>query len=99
MAMPNLHSIPAMAIAIVATALISISATIGLMQWAMVIPAADKPTPTMHKLVTDTANRLDGRITEALGNTILCIEEVQALRRERTPSKMPAAPALKKAGG
>jgi hypothetical protein len=96
--MPTLHSIPAMAIAIVATALISISGTIGLMQWAMVIPAADKPTPTMHKLVTDTANRLDGRITETLGNTILCIEEVQALRRERTPSKLPA-PALKKAGG
>jgi hypothetical protein len=96
--MPTLHSIPAMAIAIVATALISISATIGMMQWTMVIPAADKPTPTMHKLVTDTANRLDGRITETLGNTILCIEEVQALRRERTPSKLPA-PALKKAGG
>jgi hypothetical protein len=96
--MPNLHSIPAMAIAIVATALISISGTIGLMQWAMVIPAADPPTP-MHKLVTDISNRLDGRITETLGTAIVCVEEVQALRRERTPSKMPAAPALKKAGG
>jgi hypothetical protein len=96
--MPTLHSIPAMAIAIVATALISISSTIGMMQWAMVIPAADPPTP-MHKLVTDTANRLDGRITETLGNTILCIEEVQALRKDwKTPARVPA-PALKKAGG
>jgi hypothetical protein len=97
MAMPNLHSIPAMAIAIVATALISISATIGMMQWAMVIPAADPPS--MHKLVTDVSNRIDGRITETLGNTILCIEEVQALRKDwKTPARLPA-PALKKAGG
>ena len=97
--MPNLNSIPAMAIAIVATALISISGTIGLLNWAMVIPAADPPTP-MHKLVTDTANRLDGRITETLGNTILCIEEVQALRKDwKTPARMPAGPSLKKAGG
>jgi hypothetical protein len=96
--MPNLNSIPAMAIAIVATALISISGTIGLTQWAMVIPAADPPTP-MHKLVTDVSNRLDGRITETLGNTILCIEEVQALRRDwKTPARLPA-PAVKKAGG
>jgi hypothetical protein len=96
--MPTLHSIPAMAIAIVATALISISGTIGLLNWTMVIPAADPPTP-MHKLVTDTANRLDGRITETLGNTILCIEEVQALRKDwKTPARLPA-PALKKAGG
>jgi hypothetical protein len=97
--MPTLHSIPAMAIAIVATALISISGTIGLLNWTMVIPAADKPTPTMHKLVTDTANRLDGRITETLGNAILCIEEVQALRKDwKTPARVPA-PVLKKAGG
>jgi hypothetical protein len=97
MAMPNLHSIPAMAIAIVATALISISATIGLMQWAIAIPAADPPS--MHKLVTDVSNRIDGRITETLGNTILCIEEVQALRKDwKTPARMPA-PSLKKAGG
>jgi hypothetical protein len=95
--MPNLNSIPAMAIAIIATALISISGTIGLMQWAVVIPAADPPS--MHKLVTDTANRLDGRITETLGNTILCVEEVQALRKDwKTPARLPA-PALKKAGG
>jgi hypothetical protein len=96
--MPNLNSIPAMAIAIVATALISISGTIGLMQWTMVIPAADKPTPTMHKLVTDISNRLDGRITETLGTAIVCVEEIQALKRERTPSRVPA-PVLKKAGG
>jgi hypothetical protein len=96
--MPNINSIPAMAIAIVATALISISGTIGLMQWAIVIPAADPPTP-LHRLVTDTANRLDGRITETLGNTILCIEEVQALRKDwKTPARVPA-PAFKKAGG
>jgi hypothetical protein len=95
--MPSINSIPAMAIAIVATALISISGTIGLMQWAIVIPAADPPTP-MHKLVTDTANRLDGRITDTLGHAILCVEEIQALKRERTPSRVPA-PALKKAGG
>jgi hypothetical protein len=95
--MPNLHSIPAMAIAIVATALISISATIGLMQWAMVIPAADPPTP-LHKLVADIGNRIDGRITETLGTAIVCVEEIQALKRERTPSRVPA-PALKKAGG
>jgi hypothetical protein len=95
--MPTLHSIPAMAIAIVATALISISGTIGLMQWAIVIPAADPPS--MHKLVTDVSNRLDGRITETLGNTILCVEEVQALRKDwKTPARFPA-PALKKAGG
>jgi hypothetical protein len=94
--MPTLHSIPAMAIAIVATALISISATIGLMQWAMVIPAADPPP--LHKLVTDISNRLDGRITETLGTAIVCVEEIQALKRERTPSRVPA-PALKKAGG
>jgi hypothetical protein len=93
--MPNL---PTLAIAIVATALISISGTIGLMQLAIVIPAADPPTP-MHKLVTDVSNRLDGRITETLGNTILCIEEVQALRKDwKTPARVPA-PALKKAGG
>jgi hypothetical protein len=97
MAMPNLHSIPAMAIAIVATALISISATIGLMQWAMVIPAADPPS--MHKLVTDVSNRIDGRITETLGTAIVCVEEIQALRKERTPSVRQPAPALKKAGG
>jgi hypothetical protein len=96
--MPSINSIPAMAIAIVATALISISGTIGLMQWAIVIPAADPPTP-MHKLVTDVSNRLDGRITETLGNTILCIEEVQALRKDwKTPARVPA-PAVKKAGG
>jgi len=95
--MPNLHAVPAMAIAIVATALISISGTIGLMQWAMVIPAADPPTP-LHKLVADIGNRIDGRITETLGTAIVCVEEVQALRKERTPSTRPA-PALKKAGG
>ena len=97
--MPNLHSIPAMAVAIVATALVSISGTIGLMQWAFVIPAADPPTP-MHKLVTDVANRLDGQITATLGHAILCVEEVQALRKDwKTPARMPAAPAVKKAGG
>ena len=94
--MPNINSIPAMAIAIVATALISISGTIGLMQLAIVIPAADPPS--MHKLVTDISNRLDGRITETLGTAIVCVEEIQALRKERTPSRVPA-PALKKAGG
>jgi hypothetical protein len=97
--MSNLNSIPAMAIAIVATALISISSTIGMMQWAMVIPAADPPTP-MHKLVTDVSNRLDGQITTTLGHAILCVEEIQALRKDwKTPARMPAAPALKKAGG
>jgi hypothetical protein len=95
--MPSINSIPAMAVAIVATALISISGTIGLMQWAIVIPAADPPTP-LHKLVTDVSNRLDGRITETLGTAIVCVEEIQALKRERTPSKVPA-PAFKKAGG
>jgi hypothetical protein len=96
--MPNLNSIPAMAVAIVATALISISATIGLTQWAMVIPSADPPTP-LHKLVTDIGNRIDGRITETLGTAIVCVEEIQALRKERTPSARQPAPALKKAGG
>ena len=95
--MPKLNSMPALAIAIVATALISISGTIGLMQWAFVIPAADPPAP-LNKLVTDIANRLDGRITEPLGTAIVCVEEVQKLRQERTPSKVPA-PAVKKAGG
>ena len=95
--MPNLNSIPALAIAVVATALISISGTIGLLNWMLVIPAADPPAP-LNKLVTDIANRLDGRITETLGTAIVCVEEVQALRRERTPSKVPA-PAVKKAGG
>jgi hypothetical protein len=95
--MPNLHSIPAMARAIVATALISISGTIGLTQWAMVIPAADPPS--MHKLVTDVSNRLDGQITTTLGHAILCVEEIQALRKDwKTPARVPA-PALKKAGG
>jgi hypothetical protein len=95
--MPTLHSIPAMAIAIVATALISISGTIGLTQWAMVIPAADPPS--MHKLVTDVSNRLDGQITTTLGHAILCVEEIQALRKDwKTPARVPA-PALKKAGG
>jgi hypothetical protein len=85
-----------MAIAVVATALISIGCTLAMVPF--VIPAADPPTP-MHKLVTDTANRLDGRITETLGNTILCIEEVQALRKDwKTPARVPA-PALKRAGG
>jgi hypothetical protein len=95
--MPNLHSIPAMAIAIVATALLSISGTIGLLNWAMVIPAADPPP--LHKLVTDIGNRIDGRITETLGTAIVCVEEIQALRKERTPSVRQPAPALKKAGG
>ena len=95
--MPNLNSIPALAIAVVATALISISGTIGLLNWTLVIPAADPPAP-LNKLVTDIANRLDGRITETLGTAIVCVEEVQALRKERTPSKVPA-PAVKKAGG
>lgn len=92
--MPN---IPTIAIAILATAMISISGTIGILNWTLVIPAADPPAP-LNKLVTDIANRLDGRITETLGTAIVCVEEVQALRRERTPSKVPA-PAVKKAGG
>jgi hypothetical protein len=96
--MLNNNIVPPMAIAIVATALISISGTIGLLNWTMVIPAADKPTPTMHKLVTDISNRLDGRITETLGTAIVCVEEIQALKRERTPSTR-SAPALKKVGG
>ena len=95
--MPSIKSLPALAIAIVATAMISISGTIGFLNWTMVIPAADPPAP-LNKLVTDIANRLDGRITETLGTAIVCVEEVQALRRERTPSKVPA-PAVKKAGG
>lgn len=95
--MPKLNGLPTIAIAIVATALISISGTIGLLNWTLVIPAADPPAP-LNKLVTDIANRLDGRITETLGTAIVCVEEVQALRRERTPSKVPA-PAVKKAGG
>ena len=95
--MPSIKSLPALAIAIVATALISISGTIGILNWTLVIPAADPPAP-LNKLVTDIANRLDGRITETLGTAIVCVEEIQALKRERTPSKVPA-PAFKKAGG
>ena len=95
--MPKLNGLPGLAIAIVATALISISGTIGILNWTLVIPAADPPAP-LTKLVTDIANRLDGRITETLGTAIVCVEEVQALRKERTPSKVPA-PAVKKAGG
>lgn len=95
--MPKLNGLPALVIAVLATAMISISGTIGFLNWTMVIPAADPPAP-LNKLVTDIANRLDGRITETLGTAIVCVEEVQALRRERTPSKVPA-PAVKKAGG
>ena len=95
--MPSIKSLPALAIAIVATAMISISGTIGILNWTLVIPAADPPAP-LNKLVTDIANRLDGRITETLGTAIVCVEEIQALKRERTPSKVPA-PAVKKAGG
>jgi hypothetical protein len=98
--MPNLNSIPAMAIAIVATALLSIAGTSAVHQfvgWRMVIPAADPPP--LHKLVADISNRLDGRITETLGTAIVCVEEIQALRKERTPSVRQPAPALKKAGG
>lgn len=93
--MSNLN-LPLLAIAVIATALISVSGTIGVLNWTMVIPAADPPAP-LNKLVTDIANRLDGRITETLGTAIVCVEEVQALRRERTPSKVPAP--VKKAGG
>ena len=95
--MPKLNGLPALVIAVLAAAMISISGTIGFLNWTMVIPAADPPAP-LNKLVTDIANRLDGRITETLGTAIVCVEEVQALRRERTPSKVPA-PAVKKAGG
>jgi hypothetical protein len=34
-----------------------------------------------------------------LGTAIVCVEEIQALRKERTPSVRQPAPALKKAGG
>lgn len=93
--MPKLNSLPAVAAMIVATALISIGCTLAMVPF--VIPAADPPTP-LHKLVNDIGNRIDGRITETLGTAIVCVEEVQALRRERTPSKVPG-PAVKKAGG
>ena len=95
--MPNLNAIPAIAIAVVATALLSIAGTSAVHQFFRFgIPAADPPA--LSKLLTDTANRLDGRITETLGNAILCVEEVQAMRKERTPSRTPA-PVMKKAGG
>lgn len=84
------------------TVLASVSATLGLQQWTgrFVVPAADKPVTPMHKLVTDIGNRLDGQITTTLGHAILCVEEIQALRKDwKTPARIAPAPSVKKAGG
>lgn len=75
---------------ILATALVSIGGTLAT-QWMaaprMEIAAADKAAPLpLQRQIDAAVNRLDGRITEALGTVSLCVDEIQQLRSDfRTP--------------
>ena len=79
---------------IVVTASVTFISTLAMQQFTtprMHLPAADKPAPVSLQRQIDLAvNRLDGRITEAMGVAGLCVDELQALRKDH---KTPAAPA------
>lgn len=87
------------AIVIVVTAVVTFASTLG-MQWLtapkLEIHAADAPVP-LHRQIDLAVNRLDGRITEALGVAGLCVDELQALRKDfRTPRAASPAKAATK---
>lgn len=84
---------------IIVTAFASIGGTLAT-QWLaapkLEIHAADAPVP-LHRQIDLAVNRLDGRITEALGVAGLCVDELQALRKDfRTPRAASPAKAATK---
>lgn len=84
--MPSLNQ----CLVIAVTASVTFISTLAMQRFAtphMATPAADKPAPVSLQKQFDLAvNRLDGRITETMGVAGLCVDELQALRKDfRTP--------------
>ena len=82
---------------VVVTALATLLSTLGV-QWLsapkMTIPAADRPA--ISKQIDDAANRIDGRLTEILGTSGLCVDLLQQHAKDyRTPKAAPRPAAVK----
>lgn len=81
---------------VVVTALASIGGTLAT-QWLaaprMEIHAADKPASApLQKQIDDAVNRLDGRITEAIGKADLCVDMLTPHAKDwKTPRAAPRA--------
>ena len=85
---------------VIVTAAATILSTLTV-QWLaaprMDIPAADKPAPiALQKQIDSAVNRLDGRITEAIGKADLCVDMLTAHAKDwRTPRAAPRAAVVK----
>ena len=88
------------ALVVVVTAGVTLASTVGL-QWAAAprgaIPAADKPAPLpLQKQIDDAVNRLDGRLTEAIGKADLCVDMLTPHAKDwKTPRAAPRPAAVK----
>ena len=82
---------------VIVTAVVTFAGTLATQRLTaprMDIPAADKPAPVpIQKQINDAVNRLDGRLTEAIGTAGLCVDEVQQLRKDFHTPRVKAKPA------